>query len=44
MGTPSIVSDWQKARRSGNESNCVEVAVTTGDTAETVSPADQPQQ
>jgi hypothetical protein len=26
METPSIVSDWQKARRSENQGACVEVA------------------
>lgn len=34
---------WRKSSHSGNESNCVEVTVTTGGTPVTATPTDQPQ-
>lgn len=43
MSSPNPAT-WRKSSRSGNESNCVEVAVTTGSTPGTASPTDQPQQ
>ena len=44
MTSPNHAGNWRKSTRSNSGNECVEVAVTTGSTPGTASPADPAQQ